>query len=643
MATERLQNSQAPAQEQVRAPIRTRRGAQGLRLRLLAGLLVLLVSACGQRPVNPTLETLAGPTFTVRRAGSTYTAESGTTTYSGTLKSVVQSAANELTRLGGGTVGFGAGDYDLGADNFEFYDVTDVAFIGQGIDVTSLRNSSDAAKDTEPFDCTRCDRLTIRNMTVSAGGSLRSTSDALDFDGGDDILIDSVKVTEARGRGIVFDGKGNPAAGLGTADRNVVRNCVIMGGVPSDGISLLASNNNRVENCQITDVGGTGIYATKASATTDQPNKPSNDNVISGNRIENAGRNGIAVNSGNRNLITGNTVLNSSDNTAGLDGIRLSSTDGVACNDNRVESNTATDNQTPKTQRYGLHISSANCNRTVVGSNTFAGNLTGTIRDVGTGTVYNTPTDTVAPTRPTSLRATAVSAQQVNLSWTASTDNVGVTGYEIFRGGGLIATLGNVTTYADTSAQPATTYSYQVRAVDAAGNRSSLSTAASATTPSSGPTDLTFTPVADTYVKSDAPNTNYGTSTSLHTDGSPAEHILLKFSVAGVGTGRITRAVLRLHNTNASGSGGDLYPVADSSWSETSVTWNSAPAAGTTRIASLGRVAVGTWYEVVVTPVVSRDGLSSFKITSPSTDGAWYASRQGGVGLAPQLVVTVSP
>ncbi|MBF8249616.1 MAG: hypothetical protein HW400_217, partial [Candidatus Levybacteria bacterium] len=90
--------------------------------------------------------------------------------------------------------------------------------------------------------------------------------------------------------------------------------------------------------------------------------------------------------------------------------------------------------------------------------------------------------DTTAPTTPTGLTASAVSSSQINLSWTASTDNVGVTGYKVYRGGTLLTTLGNVTTYQNTGLTPSTAYSYTVSAFDAAGNPSGQSTSASATT-----------------------------------------------------------------------------------------------------------------------------------------------------------------
>jgi chitodextrinase len=93
-----------------------------------------------------------------------------------------------------------------------------------------------------------------------------------------------------------------------------------------------------------------------------------------------------------------------------------------------------------------------------------------------------TPPDTTAPSIPAGLTATAVSSTQINLSWTASTDNVGVTGYNVYRGGLQIATLGTVTTYQNTGLTGSTAYSYTVRARDAAGNISGQSTPATATT-----------------------------------------------------------------------------------------------------------------------------------------------------------------
>jgi chitodextrinase len=91
------------------------------------------------------------------------------------------------------------------------------------------------------------------------------------------------------------------------------------------------------------------------------------------------------------------------------------------------------------------------------------------------------PSDTTAPSIPSGLVATGVSSSQVNLSWNASTDNVGVTGYRIRRNNVQIATTAS-TSFQNTGLQPATTYSYTVSAYDAASNVSAPSSSASAST-----------------------------------------------------------------------------------------------------------------------------------------------------------------
>jgi len=108
-----------------------------------------------------------------------------------------------------------------------------------------------------------------------------------------------------------------------------------------------------------------------------------------------------------------------------------------------------------------------------------AGNVSGQ-SNVASATTL--PVDKIAPSVPGNLTANAVSISQIDLSWTASTDNVAVTGYQVFRDGTLLVTLGNVTTFQNTGLAASTPYSYTVRARDAAGNLSLLSAPANATT-----------------------------------------------------------------------------------------------------------------------------------------------------------------
>ena len=98
--------------------------------------------------------------------------------------------------------------------------------------------------------------------------------------------------------------------------------------------------------------------------------------------------------------------------------------------------------------------------------------------------------DTQAPTAPAGLIATAVSSAQINLSWTAATDNVGVTGYRIERCAGAgcsnfaeIATTTGATAFTNTGLTASTSYRYRVRATDAATLLSPYSNIATVTTP----------------------------------------------------------------------------------------------------------------------------------------------------------------
>ncbi|MEY2691973.1 MAG: hypothetical protein RIT03_363 [Bacteroidota bacterium] len=88
--------------------------------------------------------------------------------------------------------------------------------------------------------------------------------------------------------------------------------------------------------------------------------------------------------------------------------------------------------------------------------------------------------DTTAPTAPV-LSAAGTTSTSTNLSWTAATDNVGVTGYNVYRGGVLLATV-TTTTYAATGLTAGTAYSFYVVAKDAAGNLSTASNSVAVTT-----------------------------------------------------------------------------------------------------------------------------------------------------------------
>lgn len=89
--------------------------------------------------------------------------------------------------------------------------------------------------------------------------------------------------------------------------------------------------------------------------------------------------------------------------------------------------------------------------------------------------------DTTAPTAPT-LTASGTTSTSTVLSWSGATDNIGVTGYNVYQGATLIGTTTTATTFTVTGLTPSTTYSFTVRALDAAGNLSPNSNTVSVTT-----------------------------------------------------------------------------------------------------------------------------------------------------------------
>ncbi|GHH33166.1 hypothetical protein GCM10017774_15180 [Lentzea cavernae] len=108
--------------------------------------------------------------------------------------------------------------------------------------------------------------------------------------------------------------------------------------------------------------------------------------------------------------------------------------------------------------------------------------------------------DEEPPSAPGNLRSTGVTASSVSLAWDASTDNVGVTGYEVLNGT-TVATTATGTTATVTGLTADTAYTFTVRAVDAAGNQSKQSAAVNARTSSGNTGGRTFTNDTDHQIR----------------------------------------------------------------------------------------------------------------------------------------------
>ncbi|GAA1394414.1 DUF4832 domain-containing protein [Catellatospora coxensis] len=174
-----------------------------------------------------------------------------------------------------------------------------------------------------------------------------------------------------------------------------------------------------------------------------------------------------------------------------------------------------------------------------------AGNVSGSSATVS-ATTTGCSGDCIAPSAP-ALSSPGKSDTTVSLSWTASTDNVGVTGYEVFRGATLVGSPAG-TSYTDTGLTASTAYSYTVKARDAAGNRSAASNTVPVTTDATPqpPTGL----VLDNY------------------DGTPAypaasQNDLGKWTggncfLDGGGSGAVTGGALSLRYNNCGWFGSDV-------------------------------------------------------------------------------------
>ncbi len=262
------------------------------------------------------------------------------------------------------------------------------------------------------------------------------------------------------------------------------------------------------------------------------------------------------------------------------------------------------------------------------------------------------PVDAGPPTAPANLAAHAVAANRVNLEWTASTDDVGVTAYDVYRTGAPtpLATLsaptacaGSACAFSDTTVAPSTSYSYIVRARDAARHASAPSNEATATTPAGG-TSTTVRAVADAdaMVKEGNPSTNYGGNLALRVDAGtdPDVESYLRFSVSGLGSGSVQSARLRLWSTSDTTNGPAAYSTTNA-WTEAGaggITWSTRPARTSPPTDDKASVPSGAWVEFDVTSLVTGNGTFSFVLAGTSTDGLDLSSKEGA--HTPELVVT---
>jgi Fibronectin type III domain len=255
--------------------------------------------------------------------------------------------------------------------------------------------------------------------------------------------------------------------------------------------------------------------------------------------------------------------------------------------------------------------------------------------------------DVTPPSVPTGVNGSPVGSSEVDLSWTASTDNVGgsgVAGYNVYRDGTQVnGSPITSTSFNDTGLQPATQYSYTVSAVDNQGNESAQSSPPKQVTTGSsgggGGGGGTFSPSADSYVDSSAPSTNYGSNVKLRVDTSPTVNSYLRFNVSGV-SGSVTGVTLKVFATSNLAAGFEVHALSDDTWGESTINSSNAPAPGAL-LATSGAATANSYVTVTLPPsAVSGNGDVNFVLVGRSTTA--LALSSGESANPPQLVITTS-
>src|SRR5262245_9491944 len=153
---------------------------------------------------------------------------------------------------------------------------------------------------------------------------------------------------------------------------------------------------------------------------------------------------------------------------------------------------------------------------------------------------------------------------------------------------------------------------------------------------------LAFAPLADAYVESTAPTTNFNADARLRADLVPVRIAYLRFAVTGVQGRAVHNARLRLQVSGQSTSGGALHLISDHSWDETTLAYATRPLLDGPTVATLGSVAVGAVVEFNLDGAVTGDGVYDFAIDNPIDDAASYVSMASASGQKPALVLTVA-
>jgi len=227
--------------------------------------------------------------------------------------------------------------------------------------------------------------------------------------------------------------------------------------------------------------------------------------------------------------------------------------------------------------------------------------------------------DTQPPSTPANLRVTGTTTSSVSLAWNASTDDIGVTGYQVLRG---TTVVGNPTglTFTDTGLAQNTTYSYTVRALDASGKQSAASPPVSATTgtvtqdysigPSSPTLGVTRGATAATTIS--IVRTNFTGAVSMSASGLPAG-VTVAFNPSTATTGNSVTATFTASGTATLGAANITFTATAGSLSRTAgltLTVNDVSTPNYTVAASPGTLSVARGGNAPSTLGISRTNFT---------------------------------
>lgn len=255
---------------------------------------------------------------------------------------------------------------------------------------------------------------------------------------------------------------------------------------------------------------------------------------------------------------------------------------------------------------------------------------------IDSGSIGCGAADITPPTVPTNVATSATSHTQIDVGWSASSDDVGVTGYSIYRDGSLAGTVGgSKLSYSDGGLEPSTTYSYRVEALDAAGNQSGQSTPPVSGTTLSPPASFIVTSEADSWVDGSATSSNFGSSTQMRVDATPDRRAYVRFDVSGI-TDPVISVTLRVNAASTHSGGFVANEVADDTWGEFSINYANAPTVGSA-LGSSGPTSAGTYATVDVTQYVTANGDYSFALTPTNGTNLRLSPRE--TATPPELVI----